>query len=334
MNEIQNVENKNELQIKQTELMANVSAFVQSGVDGIAINLPKNYDLNKALKNFMLKLPDVKNIDKCTTQSIFKSAQAMVNYGLDLGKNQGALIARKDKETNIYKLHFQKQYQGNVKLALATNQNLKEITGTIIYKGDEINITHNNGRTIIKHKTSFENFNNPIIAAYATAVYKDKSVNCDLMTIKEINTSWSKSPTYGKVHKEFPVMMAKKTVMNRLASFYTNTSDDSGIIIEDDKVSQMEAIDIDDETGEVIDTVTENTNEVQEFEIVGESVKSEIPEVEDLNWTEDEQKEVLEQVAGEINCVVCGEAITSQKSIDYYTNNPNAKRTCYGCRDK
>ena len=37
---------------------------------------------------------------------------------------------------------------------------------------------------------------------------------------------------------------------------------------------------------------------------------------------------------GQIKCVVCNKAITSEKSIEYYTKNPNARRVCYHCKDK
>ena len=51
------------------------------------------------------------------------------------------------------------------------------------------------------------------------------------MTKKEINQSWSKAKTKN-VQNDFPQEMAKRTVINRAAKSFINTSDDSDLLTE------------------------------------------------------------------------------------------------------
>src|SRR5699024_4303409 len=52
------------------------------------------------------------------------------------------------------------------------------------------------------------------------------------MTRKEIDASWGQSKTGRAVHKKFPQEMAKRTVINRAAKAFINTSDDSDLLVE------------------------------------------------------------------------------------------------------
>ena len=52
------------------------------------------------------------------------------------------------------------------------------------------------------------------------------------MTKKEIETAWSQSKTSGAVQKKFPQEMAQRTVINRAAKRYINTSDDSDLLVQ------------------------------------------------------------------------------------------------------
>ena len=52
------------------------------------------------------------------------------------------------------------------------------------------------------------------------------------MTMQQIRTAWSHTTNGGGVQKEYPDQMAKRTVINRGAKMYVNTSDDDDTIIE------------------------------------------------------------------------------------------------------
>ena len=81
------------------------------------------------------------------------------------------------------------------------------------------------------------------------------------MTKKEIDASWSQAKTTN-VQKKFPQEMAKRTVINRAAKAFINTSGDSDLLIE------------------AINNTTENEydNGPKEVEAVEDEVKAEIKE--------------------------------------------------------
>ena len=57
-----------------------------------------------------------------------------------------------------------------------------------------------------------------------------------LMTMDQITNAWKQGQTYGKYkgtpHDKFEEAMAKKTVINRLATGIINASDDSNVMVE------------------------------------------------------------------------------------------------------
>ena len=188
-------------------------------IDGM--KLPENYQYTNAIKSFCLALPDVKGIENATARSVFLAAQSYVSKGLDISKNQCALIVYGDKLT------LQKQYQGNTALAKKSNPNIKDIISNTIFEGDKIEIEKVDGRTIVHHETSFENMNNKVIGAYATVIYNDGTVDNEIMPISMIEMSWSMNRAGTNVHKKFPSQMAEKTVLNKLSLRLINSSIDS-----------------------------------------------------------------------------------------------------------
>jgi recombination protein RecT len=52
------------------------------------------------------------------------------------------------------------------------------------------------------------------------------------MNKQQIDKAWSKSKTGASVAKEFPEDMCKRTVINRAAKHFVNTSDDSDLLID------------------------------------------------------------------------------------------------------
>lgn len=199
------------------------------------LKLPSSYNYSKAIKSFCLALPDVKGIERATARSVFLAAQEYVNKGYDISKNQCALIMYGDKLT------VQKQYQGNVALAKASNPHIVDITSSAIYENDIIVIEKKDGRTIIvTHETKLENMNNKVIGAYATAIYDDGTTNSEIMTMSMIEMSWSMSKAGTMVHKKFPAQMARKTVLNKLCLDIINSSlsDSNDLIL--DEMEQYE----------------------------------------------------------------------------------------------
>jgi len=168
-------------------------------------------------------------IKSCTRQSIEKSLSDMISQGWDLRKRQCYLIVYGNSLT------VQESYFGKQKRAKTYNRNLLDIYAQVIYQGDvfETKIETDGRKVLVKHESPFKNQNNPILGAYAVAVFSDGKTLCDVMTIQEIQKSWAMSRTGGAVHKQFPVEMCRKTVKSRLAKALVNTTDDSAILNED-----------------------------------------------------------------------------------------------------
>lgn len=230
------MENKNEIvEVKESE--NKVALRSQEGLVALAQNylqnngsviLPPNYDVNDAVKALYLKALQTTNkqgkpaLDVCTRESIEQVVQNYVSRGLNVAKNQCYLVCYGNTLT------LQDSYFGKEKQAKAYAG--VDIHSNVIYKGEEVSIeTRSNGTKVINHKPDFSKFDiNNIIGAYAVATKEDGTVvDSEIMTMEEIKRSWAKSQSGGTVHKEFPVEMARKTVIGRLAKGFINTSDDS-----------------------------------------------------------------------------------------------------------
>lgn len=192
------------------------------------IILSKNYDLPRAMNSLYLNLVQVKDkngrtaLETTSPVSIQEAVEQCINNELSVAKNQGYFIPYGDKLT------FQKSYQGNRKLARDLAN--VEIYAQVVHDGDQFDYSIRvDGTMVVSHKPNIKNIDKPIICAYAVAtdINTGRVVNSDVMSITEIKKSWSKSRAGGAVAKDFPVEMAKKTVISRLAKHFVNSSDDS-----------------------------------------------------------------------------------------------------------
>lgn len=224
--ELVKVDEKNEIELRTSEgFIAVAKHYIKNNG---AIIIPPNYDVNSAVKALYLKCLETTDkqgrpvLEFCTQTSIESAIQRYIDNGLNCQKDQCYLVPRGKT------LCLDIGYRGKEKMA-KTYAGIK-INSNVIYKGEEVNIEQRiDGSKIIHHNPDFSKFDiDNIVGAYAVAVREDGTVDdSEIMTIKEIQRSWAKSATGGTVHKEFPVQMARKTVIGRLAKRYINTSDDS-----------------------------------------------------------------------------------------------------------
>lgn len=193
--------------------------------------LPANYNASNALKSAFFKLQETKDksgkaaLDVCTRDSIANSLLDMVVQGLSPAKTQCYFI--------VYgtQLQLNRSYFGT-QAVLKRLTNVKDIWANVIYQDDVFEYENDRGREkLLSHKTAFENRDKDIIGAYAIVQTGDEEV-LTVMTKKEIDASWSQSKTQQAVHKKFPQEMAKRTVINRAAKAFINTSDDSDLLVQ------------------------------------------------------------------------------------------------------
>lgn len=223
--------------------MANQVAIIQKDItdtvnsklndlqkEGLVI--PPNYSASNALKSAFFKLQEVKDksgrpaLEACTKDSIANALLDMTVQGLSPAKTQCYFVVYGSK------LQLSRSYFGTQTVLKRLN-NVKDIWANVIYQDDEFNYENYHGRErLISHKTAFENRDKDILGAYAVIQTADDEEILTVMTRKEIEASWSQSKTSQAVHKKFPQEMAKRTVINRAAKAFINTSDDSDLLIE------------------------------------------------------------------------------------------------------
>lgn len=223
--------------------MANQVAIIQKDITDSVNNklgelqkeglvIPPNYSASNALKSAFFKLQEVKDknnrpaLEACTKDSIANALLDMTVQGLSPAKTQCYFVVYGSK------LQLSRSYFGT-QTVLKRLSNVKDIWANVIYQDDEFDYENYHGRErLISHKTKFENRDKDILGAYAIVQTTDDEEILTVMTKKEIEASWSQSKTSQAVHKKFPQEMAKRTVINRAAKAYINTSDDSDLLIE------------------------------------------------------------------------------------------------------
>ncbi|WP_242730355.1 recombinase RecT [Bacillus altitudinis] len=221
--------------------------------------LPSNYNASNALKSAFFKLQDLKDkdgrpaLESCSRESIANSLLDMVVQGLSPAKTQCYFIPY-GKQLQLNRSYFGTQ------AVLKRLTNVKDIWANVIYEGDVFDYEIDGGREkLIKHETKFENRDKPIIGAYAVVKTIDDVELLTVMTKKEIETSWSQAKTKA-VQTKFPQEMAKRTVINRAAKNFINTSDDSDLLVQ------------------AINNSTENEYENERVDVTPDEVKKEISE--------------------------------------------------------
>src|SRR5699024_3868283 len=198
-------------------------------MQGEGLALPKNYNPSNALQVAFLKIQEmkVKNqsvLEIVTKKSVVESLLNMTLQGLSPAKNQCYFIP------NGNQLQMQRSYVGT-QAALKRLDGVNDIWVEVIREGEKFDFKNENGRKrLIEHQHSFETLDNKIIGAYAVIDTKDEGQLLEIMTRKQIDASWSQAKS-SNVHNKFGDQMTMRTMINRAAKNYINTSDDSDLLV-------------------------------------------------------------------------------------------------------
>lgn len=164
-------------------------------------------------------------LEKCTHESIYNALLDMVTQGLSPAKTQCYFIPY----GNSVKLN--RSYFGTMKVVKQLSE-VKDIYVKVIYEGDDFQAENTEtGWKFVKHDSNWKNQDNPIEGAYCIIKKNDGEEVMTIMTKKEIDKSWGQSRN-GSVQKNFPQEMAKRTVINRAAKQFFNTSDDNDLFVD------------------------------------------------------------------------------------------------------
>ena len=218
----------NELTLLQKDITDNIARKLDELKKDGGLAIPANYNPANALKSAFFEMTNSASgnlLEKCSRESIANSLLNMAIQGLSPAKKQCYFVPYGQN------LSMQRSYFGTQKVVKSLT-NVDDIWATIIYEGDEFEIEIEGGRErIAKHTTSFLNRDNDIIGAYCIIKKSDGEEVLTVMTRKEIEASWSQSKNKS-VQNKFPQEMAKRTVINRAAKAFINTSDDSDALIQ------------------------------------------------------------------------------------------------------
>lgn len=247
-NQVANTAQKNA--ILQRDITDTIIARL-SDLKNEGLTIAPNYSPQNAIKSAFFALTNSNSgnlLDKCSKTSIANALLDMVIQGLSPAKTQCYFVPYGDT------CKMTRSYFGTQKV-IKSLSNVKDIYANVIYQDDEFEYENKGGRDyLVSHKSSLLNRDKPIIGAYAVVEMVDGDKPITIMTRKEIETSWKQSKIYGKTHNAFPQEMAKRTVINRAAKSYINTSDDSDILVqainqsteseyEDGRIDKANAID-------------------------------------------------------------------------------------------
>lgn len=211
-------------ELTQRQVTSNVATRINQMKDADGLMIAPNYSVSNALSSayYALKNGGILNKDQ---DSIYNALLDMVTQGLSPAKNQCYFVPY----GNTVKLT--RSYFGTMKVVKQLPE-VKDIYAEVIYKGDDFKIKNENGRKVfVSHDTDWTNQDNEIVGAYCIIEKSDGEKILTVMTKKEIDKAWSKAKTKN-VQNDFPQEMAKRTVINRAAKQFFNTSDDNDLFVD------------------------------------------------------------------------------------------------------
>lgn len=210
------------------ELVAGVINRIDAMQKEQKMALPAGYNAANALNMAWLQLTDTSNgqslVQKTTPESQAKALLNMALQGLSPAKNQVYFIPYGRNLT------LMRSYFGSLAI-LQRLDNVKDVWAEVVREGDKFEVGSKHGRMVVKtYEPSVENLDNPIAYAFAVIVDNNDMENYTIMTKKQIDMSWSHAKTT-KVQKEYPDQMALRTVLNRAAKWFINSSSDNDLLI-------------------------------------------------------------------------------------------------------
>lgn len=211
------------------ELVVSVQKEIQRMENSDGLKLPQGYSVGNALNSAWLILSDDSKgpsmLQKCDQRSVSKALLNMAIQGLSPAKNQCYFIPYGNQCT------LQRSYFGSVTV-LKQLSSVNDIKAQAVFKDDEFEIGADDEMNLVvkKYVPKFENRDKPIIGAFAYVLQNDGKRIWTVMTKKEIDASWSQARTHN-VQNKFGQEMAQRTIINRAAKLYINSSNDNDLFV-------------------------------------------------------------------------------------------------------
>ena len=283
-------------QQKPTKLTDLVLDRVKQMQDTQDLSLPKNYNASNALNAAFLELQKVQDrnhrpaLEVCSHDSIVKSLLDMTLQGLSPAKDQCYFIVYGNE------LQMQRSYFGTV-AAVKRLDGVKKVRAEVVHEKDDFEIGTNEDMELVVKRfvPKFENQDNQIIGAFAM-IKTDEGTDFTVMTKKEIDQSWAQTrQKNNKVQQNFSQEMAKRTVLNRAAKMFINTSDDSDLLT--GAINDTTSNEYDDERRDVTPVEDEKQNTDKLLEGFQKSQEAKAKGVSNNGNSNENKEEASEEVA-------------------------------------
>ena len=202
---------KKELTLKDQKDM---STYFSKALSDVA-NLPETTDKQRLALNFVSLLQDKPDLVKFGAEKLAPLVVRCAKDNLDVLNN----------EVYIYegfggKLTYTPSYKGLRKMAIERSMRpIKDIYAKPIFEGDTVEEVFSDGAAKLIYKSDFMK-RGKWLGVLAVCVFKDNSEIYELMDMEQINAVKSKSRNSG-AWKDFPIEMAKKSVIRRLCKQIT-----------------------------------------------------------------------------------------------------------------
>lgn len=259
-------------ELTQKQITSNVANRIEEMKDEGLLVAP-NYSVSNALSSAYYALKNASGgnlLEKCTHESIYNALLDMITQGLSPAKTQCYFIPYGNK------VKLTRSYFGTMKVVKQLPE-VKDIYAQVIYEGDDVEIKNVEGhKVLVKHDTNWLNQDNPIIGAYCIIEKVDGEKVLTIMTKKEIDKAWAQSKNKS-VQNNFPQEMAKRTVINRAAKQFFNTSDDNDLFI--DAVNRTTANEYDDERN--VKDITPEQDDSESIDSIDSFLGEPLPEAAD-----------------------------------------------------
>jgi recombination protein RecT len=193
---------------------------------------PEGFSIENALAGAFNMLQDVKAkepipgskekkevpaLSYCSNTSITQALFKMCLLGLDVTRDQGYFIAYGKK------LVFQASYFGDIVNA-KRHPEVKNVGYQVVWEGDEFKYEiEGSTKRVTKHKQDLDNIGGKAKGAYCTVFLEDGTTDTDIMTMAQIQKSWSMGTGGDSVHKKFDEESIKKTIVRRGTKKYRNS---------------------------------------------------------------------------------------------------------------
>lgn len=249
-----------------------VLAKIHELTNGGGLKLPANYSAENAVRAAWLIIQETKDMNKrpalevCTKESVATSLLDMVIQGLNPLKKQGYFIVYGNK------LVWQRSYMGTITLSKRV-AGVKDVKAVPIYEGDQFKyeIDVKTGRkAVTEHVQDFLNIDpQKLKGAYAVVTLQDGTVYCEIMNMKQIQSSWNMGKGGGNTtaHKNFPDEMACKTVIGRALKVAIGSTDDADLFEEDEQPMDPALATV---TNEISNKANKTELDIDEAEVLNE----------------------------------------------------------------